>query len=142
MAGLHSLLPFQNHNVMKSLKEMNNTERAYLLASLFPDELDNITEFIKKEITVFREKETEYRKSAKACIASTDYWYILITEVEKINRTYNVMLHRSPRVFADQYFYSHNSVFTIHCLMEYAKQDNVQLPVKMAIDLLFGDEPV
>jgi len=32
---------------MKALKKMDNIDRAYLFAKLFPDELQDITKFIK-----------------------------------------------------------------------------------------------
>ncbi|MGV6945870.1 hypothetical protein [Sphingobacterium kyonggiense] len=38
---------------MKALEEMNNTERAYLLAKLFPATLKELTLFIQQEIEHF-----------------------------------------------------------------------------------------
>lgn len=59
---------------MKALKEMNNTERALVLAEMFPDELKQLTAFIESEIKFFREHENEIRKSWDVnFIATPDY---------------------------------------------------------------------
>lgn len=63
---------------------------------------------------------------------------MLIRHAEEIIENFNVMLSRNPRVFAYQLFYSHNAVFTIHCLIRYKEQNPVR-HIVFAIDLLFGD---
>lgn len=128
---------------MKSLNKLSNTERAYQLASLFPEELKELTEFIKAEIAHFREQEEPIRKAwAKESIATADYWYMLIENVEEILRNFNIQLYRNPRVFADQFFYSHNSVFAIHCLVRYAGSVHASDQMILAIELFFGEKEV
>ncbi|PZR23527.1 MAG: hypothetical protein DI538_28535 [Azospira oryzae] len=128
---------------MKSLNELNNTERAYLIARLFPEELKPLTEFIQTEIAHFRGQEQPVRQAwAKDCIATADYWYNLIKNAEEIMQKFNVQLYRSPRVFADQFFYSHNSVFAIHCLVRYVGSGKATYAMRLAIDLFFGDHEV
>jgi hypothetical protein len=128
---------------MKSLNTLNNTERAYQMASLFPEELKALTEFIKAEIAHFREQEEPIRKAwAKESIATADYWYMLIQNAEEILRNFNSQLYRNPRVFADQFFYSHNSVFAIHCLVRYAGLDDAPYQMRLAIELFFGEKEV
>lgn len=128
---------------MKSLNELNNTERAYLIARLLPDELKPLTEFFQAEIAHFRGQEETIRKAwAKECIATADYWYMLIRNAEEILPKFNVQLYRNPRVFADQFFYSHNSVFAIHCLVQYVGSGRATPAMRLAIDLFFGDHEV
>lgn len=143
MAGQHKPVTFQNHNIMKSLNEMNNTERAYQIARLFPEELQALTEFIKTEIAHFTEQEEPIRKAwAKESIATADYWYMLINNAEEILSNFNIQLYRNPRIFADQFFYSHNSVFAIHCLIRYAGSGNAPYQLRLAIELFFGEKEV
>lgn len=128
---------------MKSLNKLNNTERAYQMASLFPEELKALTEFIKAEIAHFREQEEPIRKAwAKESIATADYWYMLIQNSEEILRNFNIQLYRNPRVFADQFFYSHNSVFAIHCLVRHAGSVHASDQMILAIELFFGEKEV
>ncbi len=128
---------------MKALKEMNNTERAYQIARFLPDELKVFTEFIKIEIAHFREQEEPIRKAwAKNSIATADYWFRLIQNAEEILEEYNVQLYRNPRIFAMQFFYSHNSVFTIHCLIKYAGSGSASHRFRLATELFFGEEEV
>ncbi|AKK71294.1 hypothetical protein OK18_00360 [Chryseobacterium gallinarum] len=128
---------------MKSLNELNNTERAYLMARLFPEELKSLTDFMQAEIQHFRERELPIRKAwSKECIATADYWYLLIRNAEEILQKFNVQLYRNPRVFADQFFYSHNSVFAIHCLVQYVGSGKATYFMRLAIDLFFGDHEV
>jgi len=128
---------------MKSLKEMNNTERAFAVARLFPDELGTLTDFIKTEITHLREKEDDIRKAwPPNCIASADYWYRLVQNAEETLEKFGVLLYRNPRIFADQFFYQDNSVFGIHCLIRLAGSGNLPLMLRLAIELYFGDDKV
>ncbi|KKO89193.1 hypothetical protein AAW12_24015 [Sphingobacterium sp. Ag1] len=128
---------------MKALNELTNTESAYQMARLFPNELKALTEFIKSEITHFRKQEEPIRKAwAKESIATADYWYMLIRNAEEILTDFNIQLYRSPRIFADQFFYSHNSVFAIHCLIRYAGSGKASYQMRLAIELFFGEEEV
>lgn len=87
---------------MKALKEMNNVERAYLLAKLFPDTLKALTVFVQQETERFRTQE-EYMRSiwADKTLITADFWFGLVGNSERILKQYNVMLHRSTRVFSD-----------------------------------------
>lgn len=64
---------------MKALNEMNNVERGYLLAKLFPQNLKDLTVFVQQETERFREQE-EYIRSiwADKTLITADFWYACI----------------------------------------------------------------
>lgn len=128
---------------MKSLNEMNNTERAFAVARLFPDELGILTDFIKTEIAHLHEKEQDIRKAwPPNGIASADYWYTLVQNAEQTIEKFGIMLYRNPRIFADQFFYQDNSVFGIHCLIRFASSEAIPPMLRLAIELYFGEDEI
>ena len=128
-------------NTMRALDKMNNVERAYLLAKLFPDTLKELTAFVQEETERFRAQE-EYMRSiwADKTLLTADFWFGLVGNTEQILKRYNVMLHRSLRVFSDQLFDGYNAIFLTNCLIEYAERENCDRKLKEAIHLLFGYE--
>lgn len=126
---------------MKALNEMNNVEKGYLLAKLFPENLKDLTNFVQQETERFRAQE-EYIRSiwAKRTFLTADYWFSLVNNTEQVLKRYNVMLHRSTRVFSDQLFDGHNAIFLINCLIEYADREECSPKLNEAIHLLFGHD--
>lgn len=126
---------------MKALDKMNNVERAYLLAKLFPDNLKELTAFVQQETERFRTQE-KYMRSiwADKTLITADFWFGLVGNTEQILKRYNVMLHRSVRVFSDQLFDGYNAIFLTNCLIEYAGKGECNRKLKEAIHLLFGYE--
>ncbi len=126
---------------MKALNEMNNVERGYLLAKLFPQNLKDLTAFVQQETERFREQE-EYIRSiwADKTLITADFWYALVSNTEQVLKRYNVMLHRSTRVFSDQLFDGYNAIFLTNCLIEYADREECSPKMKEAIHLLFGHD--
>lgn len=108
---------------MKALNEMNNVQKAYLVAKLFPDTLKQLIVFIQQETERFRERD-EYMRSiwSDNTLITADFWYGLVDNTEQILKRYNVMLHRSPRVFSDQLFDGYNSIFITNCLIVFTEK--------------------
>ncbi|MDR6919544.1 hypothetical protein [Chryseobacterium sp. 2987] len=128
---------------MKALHEMNNKERAYMLARLFPENLKDLITFTQKEIIHFREKQENIKKAWPTnSLITANYWYSLIAEIEKLLKDFNVQLYRSPKIFSEQLFWGHNSILMIHCLVRFVGCENPQHSLKLAIELLFGDNEV
>lgn len=125
---------------MKALKEMNNVEKGYLLAKLFPDTLKEMTLFIQQEAERFRERE-EYMRSiwADKTLITADFWFGLVENTEHIIKRHNVTLHRSPRVFSDQLFDGYNAMFITNCLIEFAEKQECETKLKQVIHLFFGE---
>lgn len=126
---------------MKALNEMNNVERGYLLAKLFPESLKDLTLFVQQETERFRAQE-EYIRSiwADKTLMTADFWYALVSDTEQVLKRYNVTLHRSTRVFSDQLFDGYNAIFLTNCLIEYADREECSPKMKEAIHLLFGHD--
>lgn len=127
---------------MKALNEMNNVERAYLLAKLFPDTLKDLTLFIQEEIKHQRAHEEHLRRIWPKSIMTVDFWFGLIDNVERIVTDLNVSLYRSPKIFSGHLFYMHNAIFSIHCLIRYVEIKDCSKQLKQAIHLIFGEEKV
>lgn len=127
---------------MKALEEMNNTERAYLLAKLFPTTLKELTLFIQQEIEHFYKHKDYLQRMWPKSILTANFWFGLVENVEKVIQHHNRSLHKSPRIFADHLFYAHNAIFTIHCLIRYVEKNDCPKPLTQAIHLLFGEEKV
>lgn len=128
---------------MKPLHTMNNTERAYTLARLFPENLKDLISFTQKEITHFREKQEDITKAWPSwSLITANYWYSLIAEIEKLIKDFNVQLNRSPKIFSEHLFWGHNSIFMTHCLIRFIECENPHHSLKLAIELLFGEKEV
>lgn len=70
---------------MKALNEMNNVQKAYLVAKLFPDTLKQLIVFIQQETERFRERD-EYMRSiwSDNTLITADFWYGLVDNTEQI----------------------------------------------------------
>ncbi|SFC76966.1 hypothetical protein SAMN05421747_12422 [Parapedobacter composti] len=126
---------------MKALDEMNNVEKGYLLAKLFPKNRKDLTLFVQQETERFRAQE-EYIRSiwADGTLVTADFWFALVSNTEQVLKRHNVMLHRSTRVFSDQLFDGYNAIFLTNCLIEYAEREECSPKLKEAIHLLFGHD--
>ena len=126
---------------MKALNEMTNVNKGHLLAGLFPNQLKEFFDFIKQETEYFRGEEVSFRNNwHNKSYITVGFWYNLVGDIEGLLRRFNVALYRNPVVFADQLFYGFYAVFTINCLIKYAESEQCSKEVKLAIQLLFGEE--
>ena len=125
---------------MKPLDKMTNTERGYLLAQLFPEELKTLTEFIKQEADLFNQnKELVYTQWTDGIIY-VGFWYKLIANLEHSFSTNGARLYQNKRTFRDQLFDGYDALFTIHALICYTERKECSHKLRYAIYLLFGDE--
>lgn len=128
---------------MKALKDMNNLEKAHLLAKLFPENLKELTLFVQQQTEYFKDKETYFRSIwAERSLLTADFWYMLVENVHRAIRSDAASLHKSSRVFADQLFDGYNAIFLIHCLVEYTEQVKTDPKLNEAIRFLFNSEKV
>lgn len=119
---------------------MNNVEKGYLLARLFPDTLQELTGVLQKRIDFFgQHREMIYGKWEDTLITA-HFWYGLVESTQRIIRNQGVSLHRSARVFSDHLFDGYNAIFTISCLIDYTEQENCPYKLRQAIHLLFGED--
>lgn len=120
---------------------MNNVEKGYVLAKLFPEILKELTAFIQQETERFKEHE-QYMRSiwVDKTLITSDFWYALVDNTANLLKRHNVMLHKSPRVFSDQLFDGLNAIFLTNCLIEFAEKEECDRHLKQAIHLLFGQD--
>jgi len=126
---------------MKALNKMDNLNKGELLCKLFPEEMNNLQNAIKAHCDYFLQNETTFREGwCQKGFFTAEFWYRLVqTAYSEIERNGDSLCKR-PHWFADHFFDGHNSLFTVHCLVEYADDEHCDPQLKQAIHLLFGNE--
>jgi hypothetical protein len=126
---------------MKALKEMTNVEKGYLLANLFPNETKGIMEAIEKiHYKLVEDKEhivIEWQSSNS--FVSIDLWYSWAHDVYSRIARQRKQLEK-PKRFADQLFDGYNAVFTIDCIVKYAKKERLNGQFYHMVMALFDAE--
>lgn len=126
--------------MMKSLMQMDNLSKAELLCRLFPEELENLHNAIKKQCDYFLQNETAFREGwQQKGFFTAEFWYTLVQSAYNPIEKQKEICKRS-RWFVDQFFDGYNSIFTIYCLIEYADAIECNAGLRQAIHLLFGNE--
>lgn len=126
---------------MKALHKMDNLDKGELLCRLFPEEMANIQNAIKKQCDYFLQNETAFIEGwDKKGFFTAGFWYRLVQEAHKVIEKNEDRLLKKPRWFADHFFDGHHSIFAMHCLIEYADDQHCNPQLKQAIHLLFGNE--
>lgn len=125
---------------MKPLHQMNNLERAYLLARLFPEELKALTEFIKKEAELFISNRDQIYSQWTEKHINADLWFDFIDNFQHRYSRNGTRLYRNKRTFRDQLFDGYDALFTIHSVIQYTYQEQCGQELKHAIYMLFGSQ--
>lgn len=127
---------------MKALNDMNNVEKAYLLAKLFPERLKELVAFQMEEIQLQQEQESYIRSQWTDSMITADFWFGLIANTAKIIDNQKTALFKSQRVYSYHLFDGYNALFSMHCLITYAAQEDCPLQLKQIIHLLFGEQRI
>ena len=123
---------------MKNLQQMNNLDRAYLIANLFPDELQGLTEFMKKEADLFtHNREQVYAQWTEKNI-DADLWFSFIANFQNSYKRNGTRLYRNKKTFRDQLFDGYDSLFTLHAILHYTEKKECSSILKYCIYMLFG----
>lgn len=123
---------------MKNLQQMNNLDRAYLLANLFPEELQGLTEFIKREADLFiNNREEVYAQWTEKNI-DADQWFRFIENFLNHYNRNGTRLYRNKKTFRDQLFDGYDSLFTLNAILYYTEQNECSSELKYATYMLFG----
>lgn len=125
---------------MKPLHQMNNLERAYLLARLFPDEPKALTEFIKKEAELFISNRDQIYSQWTEKHITADLWFNFIDNFQRRYSRNGTRLYKNKRTFRDQLFDGYDALFTIHSVIRYTDQEQCSKELKHAIYMLFGSQ--
>ncbi len=127
---------------MKTLYHMNNLDRAYLLARLFPEELKELTEFIKKQAELWRNHRPEIEKKWTEKNIGVSVWYDYIANIERRYLKNGTRLFRNKKTFRDQLFDGYDALFTMHVTIHYTEQAACSQELKYAIYMLFGNRKI
>lgn len=126
---------------MKALHQMDNLERAYILCSLFPDEIPNILKCINDQCENFLQNEQNYREGwTQKGFFTADFWYFLVKQAYKTIKLKQFPKGKAARWCADQFFDGRNSIFAAHCLIEYSNNTECNESLRTAINLFFGKD--
>ncbi|WP_276481006.1 hypothetical protein [Paraflavitalea pollutisoli] len=122
-----------------SLKNMNNVQRAKLLAVLLPEELPAFLEAMKDycdQITADPDTvQTSFDNNPNPILSARD-WINMAKETRTSIDRYGVRLTKAT-LFADQLFDGFLALYTSHCIACYAKTLPDQNPFRKAATLLF-----
>ena len=98
---------------------MNNTEKGFALAALFPDRLQEILDYIEKVHYHMVEHKEKVMAEWGEQFVSVGLWYTWAHEVYgRIKAQANQLL--KAKRFADQLFSGYHAAFTIDCIVKYA----------------------
>ncbi len=125
---------------MKALKEMDNIDRAFLFAKMFPDELRDITEFIKTVADEYSRNEDFVRSIWTGNPIDIDTWYELVANFRHRYTANGTRLYKNCQVFRDQLFDGYDSLFTVDALLNYTQQTKCSTELRHAIFLFFGKQ--
>lgn len=121
---------------MKTLKELNNVERAKLLAQLFLKELPEMVEAIDTYTKSVIEKQDELKKTWDMGLLTADYWIRLAETTQKTIKTNAKGINTKPAWFADQLFDGMLSLTSAQALLQFAQDESNEC--KRMINLLFN----
>lgn len=125
---------------MKALHQMDYIERAYLLANLFPQHIQNLIDFMHKEAEFFQDSREQVYENWNENHITPDFWFGLIADFQRRYIRNGRRLYTNKKTFRDQLFDGYDALFTIHCLLEYAEDPNCAPDLKQAIHLFFGSK--
>lgn len=126
---------------MKAFAKMNNYDKGELLCRLFPEELDNLVHSIEEQCDYFLQNEKTFRDGwYQKGFFTAAFWYRLVQDAHEVISKSQKELCKRPRWFADQFFDGYNDLFTIYCLIKYARKIECDDKLRQAIHLLFGDD--
>ncbi|WP_185286288.1 hypothetical protein [Chryseobacterium indologenes] len=127
---------------MKTLHHMNNLDRAYLLARLFPEELKALTEFIKKEAELWHNHRAEIEENWTEKDIDVSMWFDYIANFERRYLKNGTRLYRNKKTFRDQLFDGYDALFSMHATIHYTEQKECSRELKYAIYMLFGNRKI
>jgi hypothetical protein len=125
---------------MKSLKIITYVERAKLLATLLPHEIEKYVNHLKQEAHELVKDQEPARQAWKGnFMLSFEGWVQMAQHVYNEITLKNKSIIRQPKQFADLLFFGARACYTVHHLSTYAETDDCPEPMRLAIKLLFTE---
>lgn len=123
---------------MKPLDTLNNSEKARLIADLFPNEINLFLDDLKAFCIDFRERKEEFARNYSTGMVPFDYWQHLSAETDALLNRHMNSMKRSSKVFADQLYFSQTSLFVNDRIIKYAQRISQNEKFKTAIKLFYN----
>ena len=127
---------FLKSEIMKSLKNLSDTEKAKLLVSLFPSQRKPIVEAIEARCAYIRKHEAEIRQRWNDPYVTVNIWLFCVYEVQELISNIRFDLYHNSTCFATQLFYDHRATFCAECISLYAKELQTGTSFKLSVALL------
>jgi len=117
---------------------MTNVDKAGILHSWFPDEIPMIIDTIQGISESIVKNQAQERQTWTGGLLNFDFWLQLAKNAQTIISRYQKKLVTNRRLFTDQFFDGYQTIFTVHCLAEYAKLKRLEnRELYLTIELLF-----
>lgn len=118
---------------------MANVEKAGILHNWFPQEIAPIVDAMRGMSENIVQNEQQEREIWTGGLLNFDFWLQLARNAETIISKYQKKLATSKRLFADQLFGGYQAIFSVHCIVAYAKAKRLEnCELFLAIELLFN----
>jgi hypothetical protein len=122
---------------MKALQNLTNTEKARLLYDLFPAEIPLFLEDLTRVCEDLKERKETYIKEWDCGLITFEYWFSIAENTADILKRHTFNMKKSSRVFSDQLFFMHNSLFVNDRIVKYADRKSKNEKFKTAVNLLY-----
>ena len=122
----------------KPLITLTNSEKARLLADLFPDEIVLFLDDLKAFCTDFRERKEEFARKWETGIVPFEYWQHLSSETEALLNRHIISMKKSSKVYSDQLYFSDTALFVNDRVIKYAEKKSQNDKFKIAIKLFYN----
>lgn len=122
---------------MKSLNQLNNNERAKLLAQLFPESVAVMVQTIEATCDALLDDIEKHRKEWTNGFISFDWWVHNAKELKRAIEENKKTINK-PNVFADQLFDGTLSIFSANVLLGNLPDTTETAKLGLAIPLFFN----
>jgi hypothetical protein len=123
---------------MKSLEQLTNVERAKLLHTLFPENIEGFLNYAIGLIEYLETNKNELSESWAGQFFTFDAWYDLAMDAKQRIDSYRSQLIKRSGMFADQLFDGYTCFWTADTLIKYAEHGkSVPKRFKAMIEILF-----
>lgn len=122
---------------MKALQDLTNTEKARLLYELFPAEIPLFLDHLAKVCQDLKDRKDDYIKEWDCGFITFDYWFSIAENTADILKRHSFNMKKSSKVFSDQLFFRHNSLFVNDRIVKYADHKSTNEKFKIAVSLLY-----
>jgi len=122
---------------MKLLEQLSSMEKGRLLHELFPFGVPALLSYMKQVCRGIESHKETIRLYWKSSWCTADYWFTLANNANRMIDKQGNRLEKNSRLFAHQLFKGDTVLFTIACIVKYAKVKSRNEPFIKAVAMLF-----